>query len=181
MSASSKRALDQIEQMLVDQTKSLDGFTHRELTDLAHQLRSRRERIQRMIRQRSRDARRSGKANPDTGAHEKKSLLVEAIDRVNSVLAERAATRTGPSEAAKPASKPKAPAKAAAKPAAKAETKPAEKPAAKSEAKPKAPAKAPAKADAKPAAKTAEKKPAEKPEKKPAAASATKKPAAKKS
>ncbi|WP_297802633.1 hypothetical protein [uncultured Brevundimonas sp.] len=166
MSSSSKRALDQVEQLLVDQTKSLESFTHRELTELAHQLRSRRERVQRMIRQRARDARRSGKANPDTGAHEKKSLLVEAIDRVNSVLAERAATRTGPSEASKPASKPKAPAKATAK----AEAKPAEKPAAKSEAKPKAPAKA--------AAKSADKKPAEKAEKKPATA---KKPAAKKS
>ena len=170
MSSSSKRALDQVEQLLVDQTKSLESFTHRELTELAHQLRSRRERVQRMIRQRARDARRSGKANPDTGAHEKKSLLVEAIDRVNSVLAERAATRTGPSEASKPASKPQAPTKAAAKPAAKAEAKPAEKPAAKSEAKPKAPAK--------PTAKTADKKPAEKAEKKPATA---KKPAAKKS
>ena len=164
MSSSSKRALDQVEQLLVDQTKSLESFTHRELTELAHQLRSRRERVQRMIRQRARDARRSGKANPDTGAHEKKTLLVEAIDRVNSVLAERAATRTGPSEASKPASKPKAPAKATAK----AEAKPAEKPAAKSEAKPKAPAKA--------AAKSADKKPAEKAEKKPATA---KKPASK--
>ncbi len=29
MSSSSTRPLDQIEQMLVDQTRSLDGFTHR--------------------------------------------------------------------------------------------------------------------------------------------------------
>ncbi|WP_242912801.1 MULTISPECIES: hypothetical protein [Brevundimonas] len=163
MSASSKRALDQIEQMLVDQTKDLDGFSHRELTDLAHQLRSRRERIQRMIRQRNRDARHSGKANPDTGAHEKKAVLVEAIERVNAVLEERAVTRTGPAETAskpKPKATPKA-AAAKAEPKAKAEAK------ADPKTEPKTPAKAP-----KAAEKPAEKAPAKKP--------AAKKPAAKK-
>lgn len=148
MSASSKRALDKVEQLLVDQTEALNGFSHRELTDLAHQLRSRRERIQRMIRHRNRDARLAGKANPDAGAHEKKAALTEAIERVNVVLEERALTRTGPTEsgASKPKSKAKAKPKAGAapksapkaKPEAKAETKAAEKPAAKKAAAKKA-------------------------------------------
>lgn len=170
MSASSKRALDQIEQMLVDQTKKLDGFSHRELTELAHQLRSRRERIQRMIRQRNREARGSGKANPDTGAHEKKSVLVEAIDRVNAVLEERAATRTGPTGSGPAKAKPKATAAPEAAPKAKAEPKAEAKTEPKAKAEPKA--KPEAKAASKPAAKAEDKAPAKKP--------AAKKPAAKK-
>lgn len=95
MNAKSKRSLDENEKQLVEQSKALDGLSQRELTDLAKQLRSRRERVQRMIRDRNRTARKGGGANPDTGAREKKALLVEAIDRVNEVLGERAQTRTG--------------------------------------------------------------------------------------
>lgn len=86
MSTSAKRVLDQQEQDLVAQSKKLDGLSHRELTELARQLRSRRERVQRMIRDRARAARRSGENHPDTGAREKKELLIEAIDRVNTAL-----------------------------------------------------------------------------------------------
>lgn len=156
MSSSSTRPLDQIEQMLVDQTRSLDGFSHRELTELAHQLRSRRERAQRTIRQRNREARLTGKPSADKSLQEKKAALGEAIERLNLVLDERAANRTGPSASA--ASKPaKAPAKAQSKTAA--------APEAEKAAKPKAAAKAAAKSADKPASKEAP---------------ATKKPAAKK-
>ena len=95
MNATSKRSLDGNEKQLVEQSKNLDGLSHRELTDLAKQLRSRRERVQRMIRDRNRTARKGGGANPDTGAREKKEILVTAIDRVNAVLSERAQTRKG--------------------------------------------------------------------------------------
>lgn len=98
MKASSTRALDQHELELVEQSKALDGLSHRELTDLAKQLRNRRERIQRMIRHRTRSARKAGDLNPDTGAREKKDLLVEAIDRVNAVLEQNSKTRK-PSQA----------------------------------------------------------------------------------
>lgn len=89
MSTSAKRVLDQQEQELVAQSKKLDGMSHRELTELARQLRSRRERVQRMIRDRARASRRAGENHPDTGAREKKELLVEAIDRVNTALEAR--------------------------------------------------------------------------------------------
>lgn len=95
MNATSKRSLDENEKKLVEQSKSLDGLSHRELTDLAKQLRSRRERIQRQIRDRNRSARKAGGKNPDTGAREKKEVLLEAIERVNLVLQERAQTRQG--------------------------------------------------------------------------------------
>ncbi|WP_292052178.1 MULTISPECIES: hypothetical protein [unclassified Brevundimonas] len=89
MSTSAKRVLDQNEQQWVEQSKKLDGMSHRELTELARQLRSRRERVQRMMRDRARAARRSGENKPDTGAREKKELLVAAIERVNAALEAR--------------------------------------------------------------------------------------------
>ena len=89
MNAKTNRALDANEKALVDQSKKLDGLSHRELTDLAKQLRSRRERVRRMIRDRNRAARKSGSENPDAGAHEKKTELVAAIDRVNAALESR--------------------------------------------------------------------------------------------
>ena len=90
MKAPAKTSLDENEKKLVDQTKTLDGFTHRELTELARQLRSRRERILRMIRGRKREARQQGALSPDTGAHDKKAELIAAIDRVNAALEARA-------------------------------------------------------------------------------------------
>ena len=95
MNATSKRSLDENEKQLVEQSKNLEGLSHRELTDLAKQLRSRRERVQRLIRDRNRLARKGGGDNPDTGAREKKDILITAIDRVNSVLQDRAQTRKG--------------------------------------------------------------------------------------
>lgn len=89
MKAPAKRSLDANEKKLVDQSKKLEGWSHRELTDLAKLLRSRRERVLRMIRDRNREARKSGQANPDTGANEKKAELVAAIDRVNAALEAR--------------------------------------------------------------------------------------------
>lgn len=75
MKAPAKTSLDENEKKLVDQSKTLEGFTHRELTELARQLRSRRERILRMIRGRKREARQQGALSPDTGAHDKKAEL----------------------------------------------------------------------------------------------------------
>ncbi len=95
MNATSKRSLDENEKQLVEQSKNLDGLSHRELTDLAKQLRSRRERVQRLIRERNRTARKGGGANPDTGAREKKDILITAIERVNAALQDRAQTRKG--------------------------------------------------------------------------------------
>ena len=94
MSTSAKRVLDQQEQDLVAQSRKLDGLSHRELTELARQLRSRRERVQRMIRDRARAARRAGENHPDTGAREKKALLIDAIDRVNTALEARKLTNS---------------------------------------------------------------------------------------
>ena len=94
MSTSAKRVLDQQEQELVAQSEKLDGLSHRELTELARLLRSRRERVQRMIRDRARAARRAGESHPDTGAREKKALLIEAIDRVNTALEARKLTNS---------------------------------------------------------------------------------------
>lgn len=89
MKAPAKSALDANEKKLVEQSKALDGYSHRQLTDLAKQLRSRRERIKRMIRDRNRAARKAGEANPDTGARDKKAELIGAIDRVNAALEAR--------------------------------------------------------------------------------------------
>lgn len=132
MKAPAKTSLDENEKKLVDQSKTLEGFTHRELTELARQLRSRRERILRMIRGRKREARRQGALSPDTGAHDKKAELIAAIERVHAALEARTYVNRGAMPAAKPKAAPKdtakksADAKAGAKPA----KKPAKKPAA---------------------------------------------------
>ncbi len=89
MKTPAKSALDANEKKLVEQSKKLDGYSHRELTDLARQLRSRRERIKRMIRDRSRAARKTGESHADTVARDKKSELIAAIDRVNTALEAR--------------------------------------------------------------------------------------------
>lgn len=118
MKAPAKTSLDENEKKLVDQSKTLEGFTHRELTELARQLRSRRERILRMIRGRKREARQQGALSPDTGAHDKKAELIAAIDRVNAALEARAHAHRG----TMPEAKPKAVAKASGKKPADAET-----------------------------------------------------------
>lgn len=129
MKAPAKTSLDENEKKLVDQSKTLEGFTHRELTELARQLRSRRERILRMIRGRKREARQQGALSPDTGAHDKKAELVAAIERVHAALEARTHAHRG----TMPEAKPKAAAKASGKKPADAEAsaKPAKKPAAK--------------------------------------------------
>lgn len=140
MKAPAKTSLDENEKKLVDQTKTLDGFTHRELTELARQLRSRRERILRMIRGRKREARQQGALSPDTGAHDKKAELIAAIDRVNAALEARAHAHRGTMPEAKPKAVPKdtvnksADAKAGEKLAKKSASAEAKKPAAKKSA-----------------------------------------------
>lgn len=129
MKAPAKTSLDENEKKLVDQSKTLEGFTHRELTELARQLRSRRERILRMIRGRKREARKQGALSPDTGAHDKKAELIAAIERVHAALDARTHANRG---AGMPAAKPKAAAKVSAKKPA--DVKVGEKPAKKSAA-----------------------------------------------
>jgi hypothetical protein len=175
MSTNAQPRLDATETQLVERSKTADSLTGRELQQLVHQLRERRERIKRAVRERARSGRRQGKVIADTGALAKQSELAAAIDRVSDVLNARnpanwdgeavrgpskpasgtaaAARKPKPQFKPKPESGTKAGAKASkpatAKPAAKA-TKPT------SEAKPKAETKAqPAtKAAAKPKAKS---------------------------
>ena len=140
MKAPAKTSLDENEKKLVDQSKTLEGFTHRELTELARQLRSRRERILRMIRGRKREARKQGALSPDTGAHDKKAELIAAIERVHAALDARTHANRGAMPAAKPKAAPKdtakksADAKAGEKPAKKSAAAGAKKPAAKKSA-----------------------------------------------
>lgn len=145
MKAPAKRSLDEYEKKLVDQSKKLEAYTHRELTNLARQLRSRRERILRMIRGRKHEARKLGELNPDTGAHEKKAELIAAIDRVNAALEASTHANRGVKNAGKtkPAAKPKSASKAkdSGKKTAEADkaAKPAKKSSAAAEKKPAAP------------------------------------------
>ena len=74
------RALDRHEIELVGQSRALTDLTDRQLAELVRLLRARRDRVQRMIRTRTRQA--EGRGNPDTGAREKKAVLTEAIQRV---------------------------------------------------------------------------------------------------
>lgn len=128
------RALDANEARLVEQSNSLQDLSQRELTELARQLRARRERVRRMVRDRNRVARRQGGQNPDTGAHEKKAVLVEAIERVSRELDARQPDHQGTAVTA-PKAKPAS--KAAAKPKAEAKAKSATKAPAKSKPAPK--------------------------------------------
>ncbi|GAA0620099.1 hypothetical protein GCM10009422_14670 [Brevundimonas kwangchunensis] len=91
MTASRTHALDEHETNLVEQSRDVADRPDRELTDLVKLLRARRDRIQRMIRARSRSASREGKDNIDAGARDKKRLLVEALDRTTAELSRRRA------------------------------------------------------------------------------------------
>jgi hypothetical protein len=172
MSTNAQPRLDATETQLVERSKTADSLTGRELQQLVHQLRERRERIKRAVRERARSGRRQGKVIADTGALAKQSELAAAIDRVSDVLNARnpanwdgeavrgpskpasgtAATARKPKPQSKPQSKPKtqsgtksetkASKPATAKPAAKA-AKPT------SEAKPKAETKTETKTGAK--------------------------------
>ncbi len=83
------RALDAGERELVAQSRDLDGLSPTQLADLQKRLRARRDRVQRMIRTRTRNA---DTAAPDTGARQKKALLVEAVQRVTAEVETRRAT-----------------------------------------------------------------------------------------
>lgn len=83
------RALDRNEAILVDQTNKTAEMSDRELVDLIRLLRDRRDRAQRMIRSRARSAQRAGEGGLDTGAREKKALLVKAIDRITDEMKRR--------------------------------------------------------------------------------------------
>lgn len=84
------RALDSHEVELVGQSRTHADLTDRQLTELARLLRARRDRVQRMIRTRTRQA--EGRGNPDMGAREKKAVLAEAIQRVSDEIKKRKGT-----------------------------------------------------------------------------------------
>ncbi|WP_414553596.1 hypothetical protein, partial [Anabaena sp. CCY 0017] len=73
-----ERALDTGERELVAQSRDLGALNQAQLTDLQKRLRARRDRVQRMIRTRTRNTEAPG---PDTGARQKKALLAEAVKR----------------------------------------------------------------------------------------------------
>ena len=94
------RALNASERELVAQTQNLDGLSQTQLMDIQKRLRARRDRVQRMIRTRTRNAD-TDSAGPDTGARHKKALLVEAVKRVtDEINARRAADRKSAAEKA---------------------------------------------------------------------------------
>ncbi|WP_427789405.1 hypothetical protein [Brevundimonas diminuta] len=79
--ADKNRALDRNEAEWVEMSRSASHLTDAQLTDLLRRLRERRDRAQRLIRTRTRQANREGQANVDAGAREKKAQLAEAIER----------------------------------------------------------------------------------------------------
>lgn len=89
MTATPDRALDRNEAELVAQADQLHERTDRELTEMIKRLRARRDRAQRMIRTRARAASKKGEAKADTGAQEKKALLMEAIGKVDAEIKAR--------------------------------------------------------------------------------------------
>lgn len=89
MNANPDRALDRNEAELVAQTKNAGDHTDRELIELIKKLRARRDRVQRMIRTRSRSAQKKGETQVDAGAREKKAQLVEAIESVDAEIKRR--------------------------------------------------------------------------------------------
>ncbi len=79
--ADKNRALDRNETEWVEMSRSASHLTDAQLTDLLRRLRERRDRAQRLIRTRTRQANREGQTNVDAGAREKKAQLAEAIER----------------------------------------------------------------------------------------------------
>ena len=76
-----ERHLDQDEREMVRLSQAPETLEDEAVLGLLKRLRSRRDRVQRMIRARTRV--RAEGVGPDTGAREKKAVLVAAIDRVN--------------------------------------------------------------------------------------------------
>jgi len=79
--ADKNRALDRNEAEWVEMSRSAAHLADAQLTDLLRRLRERRDRAQRLIRTRTRQASREGQPNIDSGAREKKAQLAEAIAR----------------------------------------------------------------------------------------------------
>ena len=93
-----ERALDVGERELVAQSRDIANLSQAQLTDLQKRLRARRDRVQRMIRTRTRNTEAPGL---DTGARQKKALLAEAVKRVtDEVHARRDAAKRSPAETA---------------------------------------------------------------------------------
>lgn len=86
MTAHNERVLDAGEQELVRQAENPSVLKTSELTELARLLRERRDRVQRMIRERARDAKERGEHQPDAGAREKEAALVDALQRIEAAL-----------------------------------------------------------------------------------------------
>ncbi len=85
------RPVDRDEAEMIQKSHATDRLSHAEQLDLVRRLRARRDRIQRMIRTRTRKAQSTiggdgGVAGPDTGAREKKAKLTDAIARVAAAL-----------------------------------------------------------------------------------------------
>jgi len=79
--ADKNRALDRNEAEWVEMSRAAARLTDAQLSDLLRRLRERRDRAQRLIRTRTRQASREGQANIDAGAREKKAQLADAIQR----------------------------------------------------------------------------------------------------
>lgn len=80
MTEQKDRALSRHEIELVGQSRIPADLTDRQLGELIRLLRARRDRVQRLIRTRIRQA--EGRASADTGARAKKAVLTEAIQKV---------------------------------------------------------------------------------------------------
>lgn len=80
--ADKNRALDRNEAEWVETSRSAAQLTDAQLIELVRRLRERRDRAQRLVRTRTRQANREGQMNIDAGAREKKAQLAEAIERV---------------------------------------------------------------------------------------------------
>lgn len=89
MRASKNRALATNEARLVERSLNPASLSGQELSNLVAQLRARRNRAQRMIRKRTRDAAKDGRENLDAGAREKKQTLVQALGRAADEIARR--------------------------------------------------------------------------------------------
>ena len=92
--ADTNRALDRNEAEWVEMSRAAAQLTDAQLTDLLRRLRERRDRAQRLIRTRTRQANREGQANIDTGAREKKAQLSEGIERAVAEQKRRRASTT---------------------------------------------------------------------------------------
>jgi len=86
--------LDAGEMELVERSRGAADMDQAQLIELTRRLRERRDRVQRAMRSRSRQAQADGgDAGPDTGAREKKAALVEALERTTAELDRRAGGR----------------------------------------------------------------------------------------